>query len=101
VFDILGQMIPRSEPMPYWLRISDFGERADALAIARSGSDPATRVEPAHIHPPGTIPTTCHSHRLYDCWMCHPRIAIEAASDEDMRRARMIPKGTYYTEDHQ
>lgn len=38
---------------------------------------------------PDTIPTTCHTHRLYDCWQCRPRIAIEAASDDDKRRAAL------------
>ena len=35
-------------------------------------------VEMRRIIDASTVPTTCHQHRTYDCWMCRPRIAIEA-----------------------
>ena len=81
--------------------------RCGLPTVERLGADPALQATPnpdidiieaafddeeraalqATGEPPDVVPTTCWNHRLYDCPACRPRVAIEAASDEERRGA--------------
>jgi hypothetical protein len=75
---------------PSRITSTDYAERIFA-ALSAEVTEPNDWRAAAY---PDTIPGTCHSHRIYDCMVCHPRIAIEAASDEDKARAGLSAEVT-------
>jgi hypothetical protein len=64
------------------LAMADIAMRAarGAIGAALAPPEPDERREMRRLLDAGTVPGTCWNHRTYDCWMCRPRIAKEAAS---------------------
>ena len=37
-----------------------------------------------------TVPTTCHTHRVYDCWQCRPRIDRAVSGEPSTALQRLL-----------